>query len=676
MLSVSNHSCCGCVSDPCSNCPPVCKPITSADLADLIYIAGLDINYCKKYQAVADVLGLVDCNGDPIIPGQPIVTCAQMQEQLCEIFSAFVSGGVLVPGTVVVGANCQTYTFPAFQAPLTVADGNCIDLTLVANNLNAEVIINPDDSNATTCTINGLYTPDVCTQLAALPGVPIPATDATVLVSAGSCTLVNLTNYQENITVLDTTCLDLNLAAGVLSGSPVVSPNAGNQLSCSPNGLLVPAAAAETPITPIDTPSVNLTVSGVNSHTLQADVVISPDAGNSVVILPNGVYVPDVCTQFEDIVGAVVPATGATVFVDRDCNLVSLPAVTEITVDDTVTVDLTLTAGEITADVNVSAVAGNSLVVLGDGLYVPVAVTDVNITGVDTNCIDTTVTEGPANTFSVSSVPIISPAVGNQVSCTAQGLFVPAATGQVTCESVTGVFDVTVDALDPGDGVLTDTCEIKLFPDFIALDTASVNTSVTRNGAGDFVFSADTVVAATAVGFPAACNGLVAGAGGLYAPPNSTGNQASVPITSTLYSGPLAESQVESSPTFTVNITNPSDCRSAILVLEVHIPALFTFNIDPGVSLTEFSLFHTYNLPGVLIQPSVQLTQLQLADNDTAAVAARPGSDMWRGTYITQFVVPPSFVGSYSVNAVVEQVTGDTDITAENPGVSYFLFTI
>lgn len=45
-----------------------------------------------------------------------------------------------------------------------------------------------------------------------------------------------------------------------------------------------------TPITPVDTQSINLTVSGVNNHTLQADVIVSPNAGNRLSIQGNGLF--------------------------------------------------------------------------------------------------------------------------------------------------------------------------------------------------------------------------------------------------------------------------------------------------------------------------------------------------------------------------------------------------
>lgn len=44
------------------------------------------------------------------------------------------------------------------------------------------------------------------------------------------------------------------------------------------------------PITPVDTQSINLTVSGTNAHTIQADVIVSPQAGNQLSTLVNGLF--------------------------------------------------------------------------------------------------------------------------------------------------------------------------------------------------------------------------------------------------------------------------------------------------------------------------------------------------------------------------------------------------
>lgn len=50
------------------------------------------------------------------------------------------------------------------------------------------------------------------------------------------------------------------------------------------------AASASTPITVVDTQSVDLTVSGTLSHTLQADVKISANAGNRLSIQTDGLF--------------------------------------------------------------------------------------------------------------------------------------------------------------------------------------------------------------------------------------------------------------------------------------------------------------------------------------------------------------------------------------------------
>lgn len=46
-----------------------------------------------------------------------------------------------------------------------------------------------------------------------------------------------------------------------------------------------------TPITPVDTTSIDLSVSGLNSHTLSASLIVAPNADNQLTVLPAGAYV-------------------------------------------------------------------------------------------------------------------------------------------------------------------------------------------------------------------------------------------------------------------------------------------------------------------------------------------------------------------------------------------------
>lgn len=52
------------------------------------------------------------------------------------------------------------------------------------------------------------------------------------------------------------------------------------------------ATTLQTPLTVIDTDSVDLTSTGIAGHTLQADVKISADLGNSIEVRPTGLYSP------------------------------------------------------------------------------------------------------------------------------------------------------------------------------------------------------------------------------------------------------------------------------------------------------------------------------------------------------------------------------------------------
>jgi hypothetical protein len=80
------------------------------------------------------------------------------------------------------------------------------------------------------------------------------------------------------------------LVAGGGSLLNLVQPN-GTVLSVDMCPIVATCLTPQTPITPVDTPTVDLTVSGLDNHTIQADVIISPNAGNSLIALGNGLFV-------------------------------------------------------------------------------------------------------------------------------------------------------------------------------------------------------------------------------------------------------------------------------------------------------------------------------------------------------------------------------------------------
>lgn len=99
----------------------------------------------------------------------------------------------------------------------------------------------------------------------------------------------------------------------------------------------------QTPITVVDTPSVDLTASGAFNTTLQADVIISANAGNTLSVLANGLYAnPDVLTTL-----TYDPLTGQLNYTDETgvVTAISLPLENFLAnaVYDPLTQDLTLT---------------------------------------------------------------------------------------------------------------------------------------------------------------------------------------------------------------------------------------------------------------------------------------------------------------------------------------------
>lgn len=92
-----------------------------------------------------------------------------------------------------------------------------------------------------------------------------------------------------------------------------VSAAVGNAIALNVDGLFVPAAAAQTPITANNSTSINLTASGLDNHTLVAVVNVSATANNTVTILPDGVYVPSFASQFCAASTGAVPIGGSNV---------------------------------------------------------------------------------------------------------------------------------------------------------------------------------------------------------------------------------------------------------------------------------------------------------------------------------------------------------------------------
>jgi len=99
--------------------------------------------------------------------------------------------------------------------------------------------------------------------------------------------------------VLDTNSINLTLVTDVLSADVKISSTSGNQISINSDGLYVPQVSipSQTPISVIDTSTIDFTISGTNNHTLTGSVIIpglvSTDSSNQITIGGDGkLYVP------------------------------------------------------------------------------------------------------------------------------------------------------------------------------------------------------------------------------------------------------------------------------------------------------------------------------------------------------------------------------------------------
>ncbi len=206
-------------------------------------------------QLVLDILACVNAPPPVEIP----CTCTPTTDQFCSALSTIADGAVAVPGTtLLLGDDCLFHQLPpAVDIVITAVDTPCLDLTVTEAPANTFVItgspiISPTIGNNLTCAADGLF-------------VPTPPDVA--------------------INVTDTPCFDLTVVEDpansfMLTGSPIISPDAGNQLVCSPNGLLVPAAsAADVTVVGLDTTTIDITVveGPVNTFTISAEVIDVPD---------------------------------------------------------------------------------------------------------------------------------------------------------------------------------------------------------------------------------------------------------------------------------------------------------------------------------------------------------------------------------------------------------------
>lgn len=248
-----------------------------------------------------------------------------------------------------------------------------------------------------------------------------------------------------------------NSTPGVTTNDLNFTPATG-VLTSTVNGvsdtvILTPAVTgAQTPITPVDSATLDLNVSGTDNHTITGAAKISTTAGNRLT---------------SDGTGLLVPATTNTLTFNSSTNALTtnvngitatqiLPFATSggtqtpITVVDSSTVDLTASGtnnSTLTAAVKVSATSGNTITVNSDGLFVAAgAVTTGNLLGDNTASVATGTARLVGGNATVS-VPLRFGTAGTAVTAptTAGGYQLQSTDGSVTITNPTaGVLNFAV----------------------------------------------------------------------------------------------------------------------------------------------------------------------------------------------------------------------------------------
>lgn len=176
-----------------------------------------------------------------------------------------------------------------------------------------------------------------------------------------------------NITVTDTSSLNLTYLGANLSGDVNISAIPGNSLIIRTDGLWSPVFT-ETVLTANDSSTIAFSLSGTSNHTLTAGVKISANAGNKIQVVGDGLLVADMTTYI--LPGANISISGTGSATDPKVISATAGAETPLSVNDSSSLHFVSsgTFGHtLTGNVKISSVTANALTVNSDGLYVPQA---------------------------------------------------------------------------------------------------------------------------------------------------------------------------------------------------------------------------------------------------------------------------------------------------------------
>lgn len=295
--------------------PTSASPLVSDTPSIDLSVTGSTISGVVIVDPIADNILEITPSGLYVPANEPI-GCADILPLLAPVTGCFPDRAdsptrVLSSGPSGIGYR----NLPALSDLTTVSDTSSLDLTMTGANVSGTVKLSAAIGNRVTISPDGLYVPPIeCTELAPLMDpttgcFPAKVTAPTSVLSIGSDGL----GYRALpsgatptiVGVTDTSSLDLTLGGTAsnpnISGVVIVSPNAGNVLTSTPNGLFVPtpSSGASTVVSVADTTTIGMVLGGTAAAPIvSANAIIDPALGNKLSASPSGLLVlPQSCTE-------------------------------------------------------------------------------------------------------------------------------------------------------------------------------------------------------------------------------------------------------------------------------------------------------------------------------------------------------------------------------------------
>lgn len=294
------------------------------------------------------------------------------------------AGGLLVSSTAVAALDKFVRVSADDAVPNYLLDklsaGTNITLSKITTVDGEKIVINASCGGGGSIVTNDSSTIDFSGN--GQGGTPLAA-DVKVSTTPGNALTINATGLyvpqavvqgESTLVASDSNTIDFTTSGTAnhnLTASVKVSGQANNILETRADGLYVPVYTFnQEQLVANDSSTIDFTVSGVLNHTLTASVKLSSDSNNALESRANGLYVSNA--------GAQTPITAVS--------------------SSTILLEATGTNNHtITASLNVSAVAGNSVTIQDDGLY-------VSVSGVSTNTPNTLVQRDGTGSFSAATI--------------------------------------------------------------------------------------------------------------------------------------------------------------------------------------------------------------------------------------------------------------------------------